>query len=61
MQATGSSVFPLLPLRLSAKAVSGTKSQLSHITTQVRNAVLAGVRRGWAGCDMGHAGMRVKC
>lgn len=43
--ATASSVFPpLLPVRLSTKAVSGTKLQLSHITTQVRNAVLGG---GW--------------
>ena len=42
--ATVSSLFPLLPLRLSfTKAVSATKlRQLSHITTEVRNAVLRG-------------------
>lgn len=49
-----SSIVPLLPLRLSTKAVSGTKLQLSHITTQVRNAVLGG---GGVGCDRGHTGM----
>lgn len=47
VQATVSSVFPLLPLRLSTKAVCGTKLQLSHITTQVRNAVLGGLVVTW--------------
>lgn len=44
-----SSIVPLLPLRLSTKAVSGTKLQLSHITTQVRNAVLGGGGGGLTG------------
>lgn len=58
VRATVSSLCPLLPLGLSyTKAVSGTKTwQLSHITTQVRNAWGWGV--GWVG-DKGHTGMRV--